>query len=193
MKLKQYIQIVQRWAWLLVLGLVLGGAGGYVASRLQDPVYQASTRALVVRAPQDRSTDPTYFTDQQLVQTYVELLNTQPVRDGASERLGYEVDEKQIKVKQTLNTQIIDLTIEDQDPRRAADIANILVEVLIEQNETLQAGRYASTEESLQAQIAEVEKQISSIQLELDQISTESLQDQLKEVEAQIKPLQEDR
>src|SRR3972149_338980 len=190
---KKYIHIVQRWAWLLVLGLVLGGAGGYVGSRLQDPVYQASTRALVIRAPQDRSTDPTYLSDQQLVQTYIQLLNTQPVRDGASARLGYEVGETQIKVKQTLDTQIIVVIIEDQDPRRAADIANVLVEVLIEQNETLQAGRYASTEESMQAQIAQVETQISSIQLELDQISTESLQDQLKEVEAQIKPLQEDR
>ena len=192
MELRQYIQIVQRWAWLLALGLVLGGVGGYVASRLQDPVYQASTRALVIRAPQERSSDLTYLSDQQLVQTYVQLLNTQPVRDGAAERLGYGVGKSQIKVQQTRDTQIIEVIIEDQDPRRAADIANVLVDVLIEQNETLQTGRYASTEESMQAQIAQVEKQISSIQLELDQISSESFQAQLKEVEAQIKPLQDE-
>jgi tyrosine-protein kinase len=191
MELKQFIHMVRRWAWLLALVPVLAAACGYGASRLQHPVYQASTRALVVRAPQDRSTDPTYFTDQQLVQTYLELLNTRPVRDGASARLGYEVDEKQIKVEQTRETQIIGVTVEDQDPHRAADIANVLVEVLIEQNETLQAGRYTSTEESMQAQIAEVEKQISAIQLELDQISTANFQDQVRDVEAQIKPLQD--
>ena len=190
MELKQYFYIVRRWAWLLVLGTVLAGTGGYMTSRLQNPVYQATTRALVVRAPQDRSTDPTYFTDQQLVQTYAELFNTRPVREGASARLGYEVDEKQIKVQQTRDTQIIDVTVEDQDPRRAANIANILVEVLIVQNETLQTGRFASTEESMEAQIAQVEKQISSLQLELDQISVANLQDQVKEVEAQIVPLQ---
>lgn len=192
MELKQYFHIVQRWTWLLVLGSVLAGMGGYLASRLQNRVYQASARVLVVRAPQDRSTDPIYLSDQQLVQTYVELLKTKPVREGTSERLGYEVKEKQIVVKQTLNTQIIDVTVEDEDARRTADIANGLVEVLLEQNETLQAGRYASTEESIQAQIGEVEKQISSLQVELDRISTANLQDQVKEVEAQIKPLQDE-
>ena len=107
MELKQYIQIVRRWAWLLLLGLILGGAGGYVGSRMQEPAYQASTRALVMRAPQERSSDLTYLSDQQLVQTYVQLLNTQPVRDGASSRLGYDVSKEQVRVQQTRDTQII--------------------------------------------------------------------------------------
>jgi len=190
MELKQYFQIVRHWAWLLILGLVLGGAGGYLASRLQEPVYQASTRALVLRPPQDKSSDLTYVSDQQLVQTYVQLLNTQPVFDGATERLGYTVGKSQVKVQQTGSTQIIVVTVEDGAPQRAADIANVLVEVLIEQNEKLQTGRYASTEASIQAQIAQVQDQISSLQLKVDQISTKNFEDQLQEVETQIKPLQ---
>jgi len=35
MELKQYFQIVRRWAWLLILGLILGATGGYVGSRMQ--------------------------------------------------------------------------------------------------------------------------------------------------------------
>ena len=192
MELKQYLQIVRRWAWLLLLGLLLGGAGGYVGSNMQQPVYQAATRALVMRAPQERSSDLTYLSDQQLVQTYLQLLNTQPVRDGASTRLGYEVQKEQVKVQQTRDTQVIEVIIEDPNPQRAADIANVLVEVLIEQNESLQAGRYASTEESIQAQVAQVESQINGLQLEVDKLSTQDFQDQLQEVEAQIKPLQEE-
>src|SRR5688500_3080931 len=122
MELKQYLRIVQRWAWLLILGLLLAGAAGYQARRMQQPVYEASTRALVMRAPQEKSSDLSYLSDQQLVQTYVQLLNTQPVRDGASERLGYMIDEKQIKVQQTRDTQIIEVILEDHDPQRAADI-----------------------------------------------------------------------
>ena len=192
MELKQYLRILQRWAWLMILGLLLGGGGGYQASRMQQPVYQAATRALVMRAPQQQSSELSYLSDQQLVQTYVQLLNTQPVRDGASERLGYPVDQDQIKVQQTRDTQIIQVVIEDQEPRRAADIANVLLEVLIEQNESLQAGRYASTEESIQAQIAQVEEQINSIQREVDRLSTQSFEDQVAQVEAQIQPLQEE-
>jgi capsular exopolysaccharide synthesis family protein len=192
MELKQYLRIIQHWAWLLILGLLLAGAAGYQVSRMQEPVYQASTRALVMRAPQERSSDLTYLSDQQLVQTYIQLLNTRPVRDGASERLGYEVKKSQVKVQQARDTQIIEVIIEDTDPQHAADIANILVEVLIEQNEALQTGRYTSTEESIQAQIAQVESQIDTLQRQVDKLSTQNFQDQLREVEAQIKPLQEE-
>ena len=190
MELKQYLRIVQRWAWLLILGLLLAGAAGYQFSRMQEPVYQAATRALVQRPPLEQSSDLTYYSDLQLVQTYIQLLSTQPVLDGASERLGFEVNAGQIKVQQNQDTQIIELTVEDHDPKRAADIANILLEVLIEQNETMQNGRYASTQESIQAQIEQVDSQISGLQREVDQISTKNFQDQLDEVQAQIEPLQ---
>jgi uncharacterized protein involved in exopolysaccharide biosynthesis len=48
MELKEYLRIVQRWLWLLLLGLALGGACGYAFSRYQQPAYQASTRAMVM-------------------------------------------------------------------------------------------------------------------------------------------------
>ncbi|MCK7500506.1 MAG: polysaccharide biosynthesis tyrosine autokinase [Comamonadaceae bacterium] len=183
---------MQRWTWFLILGLVLGGGGGYAFSLTQAPAYQASTRALVMRAPLEQSSDLTYYSDMQLVQTYVQLLTTQPVLEGTSQRLGYDVNKSQIKVKQNQDTQIIDVIVEDQDPQRAMDIANILIEVLIKHNNTLQAGRYITTEESIAAQIAQVESQINTIQSAVDQISTQSFQDQLAQVEAQIRPLQDE-
>ncbi len=192
MELKQYFLFFRRWIWLLILGLVLGGAVGYFGSKMQEPVYQASTRALVVRASQERSADLSYLGDQQLVQTYVELLNTQPVRNAAAQRLGYAIDKDQVKIQQVRDTQVLQVIVEDQSPQRAAEIANVLVDVLIEQNGALQAGHYEATEESLQAQIIQVEKQISTIQSQVDQISTQSFQEQLDEVQAQIQPLQDE-
>lgn len=184
--------MVRRWAWLLVLGLILGASAGYFGSTYQKPVYEASTQLLVIRAPQDRSSDLTYLSDQQQVQTYIQLLNTQPVRDNASARLGFKMEKEQVKIQQIRDTQIIEVTVEDHDPQHAADIANILVEVLIEQNETLQSSRYSSTEENIQAQVTQVEEQMNSIQLEVDKLTTKSFEDQLAEVQAQIAPLQEE-
>ena len=191
-ELKHYLQITGRWAWLLILGVVLGTAVGYDYAQRQAPVYQASTRAMVMRAPLEQSSDLAYYSDMQLVQTYVQLLTTQPVLDGAAERLGYKVSRDQIKVKQNQDTQIIELSVEDEDPRHTADIANVLLAVLIEQNNSLQAGRYLSTEESLKVQIDQVESQISNIQSDVNQISTQSFKDQLSETEAQIQPLQDE-
>jgi capsular exopolysaccharide synthesis family protein len=120
----------------------------------------------------------------------MQLLSTQPVLDGVSQRLGYEVQKSQIAVRQSQETQIINLTVEDTNPQRAAEIANALPQVLTEYNDNMQSGRYASTEESIRAQIAEVEAQINTLQTDVDQINTQSFQQQLAEVEAQIQPLQ---
>src|SRR5574341_1721177 len=112
MELKQYLALLRRWAWLLILGLVLGALGGFVGSLYQAPVYEASTRILATRAPQDKTSDLTYLTDQQLTQTYVQLLTTQPVLDAVSQQLGYEISPDLVHVKPITNTQIIQLTFE---------------------------------------------------------------------------------
>jgi polysaccharide biosynthesis transport protein len=192
MELKQYLSIVRRWAWLLALGLVLGAAGGYYFSGRQTPVYQASTRALVMRPPLEQSSDMTYYSDLQLVQTYIQLLTTQPVLDAASARLGYPVQKGQIKISQSGDTHVLVVTIEDPSPQHAADIANVLISVMIEQNELLQKSRFATTEESIQAQITQVESQINSLELQVDTLSSQSLQEQLAQVETQIAPLEQE-
>ncbi|HUI89672.1 MAG TPA: polysaccharide biosynthesis tyrosine autokinase [Anaerolineales bacterium] len=190
MELKQYLVLFRRWAWLLIGGLVLGCLSGYIWSLYQTPVYQASTRILITRAPQDKSSDITYITDQELTQTYVQLLTTQPVINAVSLKLGSIVDAQKIRVTPIVNTQIIQLTFEDNDPQRAAMVANTLVQVLIDQNEVLESGRYADTEASLQAQIKELQGQIDNLQSQIDSVSTQAVQDQLSEVQNQIASLQ---
>ena len=112
---------------------------------MQQPVYQASTRFMVMSAPQESSYYyDTYWRDQQLTQTYLELMTTQPVLDAAAEELGSNISAGQIQAKQVRDTPVIELSVEDGEPSRAADIANILVQALTEQNEHMQAGRYAS-------------------------------------------------
>lgn len=193
MELKQYLEMLRRWAWLLVLGLVLGAAVGFGVSRYQTPVYQASTRILVARAPQMQvgAADLTYLSDQQLAQTYIELLTTQPVLDAASKQLGVPINKDDISAQQSPNTQIIRLTVENTDPDHAAQIANQLVQVLIAQNDALQTGRYSATEDGLQAQVTQVQAQISTLQSQIDNVSTQAVQDQLTQVTSQITSLKD--
>jgi capsular exopolysaccharide synthesis family protein len=190
MEIKLYLTMARRWAWLLITGLVLGAMVGLVVSILQSPVYQASTRILVMRAPQEKTNDYTYLSDQQLVQTYIQLLTTQPVLQKTSETLGSAVKASQVTVDQIGDTQAIQVTVEDENPQRASDIANILVQVLISQNEIIQFGRYASTEQSIQAQITQIENQIHVMGTEIENISNETVVEQQKQVEAQIAALQ---
>lgn len=192
MEIKYYFSILKRWAWLLILGLILGAAGGYGGSLYQTPIFQTSTRVLVMSALRQSSSDTTYLYEYQLAQTYMQLLTTSPILEGTSARLGYDVHAGQIKTQQAQNTQIMVITVEDSDPQHAMDIANTLVTVLAEENDKMQTGRYIVMEESLEAQIAQVESQITGLQSQVEQISTQSVQDQLKEVETQMIPLQEE-
>ena len=191
MELKRYMEMLRRWVWLLIIGLVLGAAAGFVVSRYQTPIYQATTRILATHASSQNTTgDLTYLNDQQLAQTYIQLFNTQPVLDAASAQLGYRVDTKQLQAQQVGTTQVLQLTVEDPDPQHAAAIANTLVQSLIDQNENLQAGRYATTEQSLQQQVDQTQAQITALQSQVDQVSTQTVQDQISAIRAQIDPLQ---
>ena len=190
MELKQYLQIAQRWAWLLILGLVLGAGGGYLGTMYQTPVYQSSTKILVSRSPEQSSTDFAYLNDQQLAQTYIQLLTTQPVLSAVEETLGFPVKAEQVTAQLVSNTQLIKLSVEDTDADRAAQICNTLVKELISQNEELQTSRFTSSEESLQAQLSQVEAQIATLQSEIADISEEALLAQQEEVKAEINKLE---
>jgi succinoglycan biosynthesis transport protein ExoP len=192
MELKEYVRIIRRWAWLAILGLVLGGVGGYYFSRYQTPVYQASTRAMVMRPPQAGVSDYTYLSDQQLTQTYIQLLSTQSVIDASATELGYEFEKEQVSAQQIRDTQIIQVTVENENPAHAAKIANVLVKQLISQNESFQSSRFSATESSLHEQVQQMESQISGLQSVITQISSQNLKDQTVQLEAQIKPLQDE-
>jgi polysaccharide biosynthesis transport protein len=190
MELKKLLAVARRWAWLLVVGLVVGALGGLAGSLVTKPIYQATTKVLVTRAGQDTSSDVTYLSDQQLAQTYIQLLSSKSVLDSVSKSLGYEIETDQIKTQQIGTTQLLEITVEDQDPNRAAAIANTFVTVLIEKSDELQSGRYTTMEESLQAQKSQIESQISTIQSEIDSTSIQAVEDQKTWVKSQIASLQ---
>lgn len=192
MELMQYFQIVRRWAWLLILGLVVGALGGFLISRYQTPIYQSSVRLMISPAP-DQSTSGynDYYSSQQALQTYTQIINTQPIIDAISIKLGYGVGSGQISVSPVRDSQLLRITVSDNDPQRAADIANAIHGVLVAQNEQMQNSRYAESEQSLQTQLKQVENQINALQQNIDQASEKTLNDQRSQVENQLKDLQD--
>lgn len=201
MEIRLILALLRRWVWLLVLGAVIGAIIGYAFTRTQQPEYESSTRIMVIRAPESYSTDTylSYLGDQQLAKTYAELLLTRPVLDATSERLGYAVNVGQIRVDQPQNSQIVSIIVRDADRQRTSAIADTLVDVFIAYNEDLQVGRFAASEETLSAQLAQIEQQISDAEAEINLLSDsnqESRQEEigvtLTAVDEQIRTLQQE-
>lgn len=184
---KRLFAILQRWSWLLIVTTLLCAVTAYVYSCQQTPVYEATTNILVTRNSQQSIGDLSQTLNlTQLVETYVRMLSLDEFLGIVSQRLGYKVEKENVDVTALPNTQVIQLQVEDQDPTRAALIADTMVAVLDEQNETLQAGRYAEAEQSLEIQIKESEARIADVQAKLDEAKTGALVRQINEAQANI-------
>lgn len=183
-----------RWAWLLVLGLVLGAGAGYGGSQLQTPVYLASTKVMITRSGQEQPLDVTaYLYGNQLGLTYLQLLQTSAVLSAAQERLGVDLTAANIDSQAIRDTSILEIKVEHTSPQLAAAIANTLVEVLIEQNENIQSGRYVMMEESLLVQKAQLEKEIASLQSQIEQAADRTLSEQEAWLVEQIASLEQEQ
>lgn len=192
MEIKNYISIALQWAWLLILGLLLGAAGAYTFSYYEIPAYRASTRVQVISAPKGSGSDLSYISDQQLSQTYVQTIKTRPILQLVGQELGYEVQANKIGVSALSNTQLIDISVEDSDPQRAADIANTLVAVFAKLNSEKQALRYADSESSLKSQIAQIEAQITALQAQTSAEGSAKFQDNLTRTKTEMQRLQDE-
>ncbi|HTP02644.1 MAG TPA: GNVR domain-containing protein [Anaerolineales bacterium] len=185
MELKEFAQLMWRGARFLALGLILGVMLGLAAAVIQAPDYEAVTRVLISRPRQQTSVDLLPLSEDQLVSTNALMVKTKPVLDDASYELGAKINPDNIVVTVIPNTLIIQIKVQDQDPKQAAAIANTLVKILIQQNDDIMASRFAASETALTGQIDQVQKQIDSLQSQYTQLNDASIQEQLKLVNQQ--------
>jgi capsular exopolysaccharide synthesis family protein len=129
-ELRDYLRILRK-NWILIVALTLLGAGvATTYSLLQTPLYESTSR--VMFSSQAGSTiaeqqqGNTYT--QARMASYVELTTTPRVLDPVIDELGLDDSARtlaeRLSVANSLNTTIISVTATDEDPARAADIAN---------------------------------------------------------------------
>ena len=90
--IKRFVDSLRRGIFWIILGLTLGIGAAFLASKLQTPIYAASTQVMAARSnTQSPVTDITQqLSSQQVAQTYVELLLQDWVRDNVAARVGGE-------------------------------------------------------------------------------------------------------
>ncbi|GAC1388740.1 MAG: polysaccharide biosynthesis tyrosine autokinase [Ktedonobacteraceae bacterium] len=123
--LNRYTLIAKRWAWIVLLGVVICGSTTYVITKLMHPVYQA-TALLVLTTTASQSTYDNTTAVLEALPTYAQFISNaeilQPV--ASQHHLTAKQLSAMITVKPQSNTQIIELDVESNDPRLAAQLAN---------------------------------------------------------------------
>jgi succinoglycan biosynthesis transport protein ExoP len=186
MEIKYLIRLLRRNVLYIILGLVLGAGVGIIITKTQTPVYEAATKVFVSRTRQQSNSELLSLTDEQLLAINVQLAKSQLVLNKVAGQMGSKVKADNIEILTIPNSLIIQIKVLDNDPQRAATVANLLVETLIKQNESLLSGWYTDFETAITEQIVEVQKQIDGLQTQISKTSDTSTQEQLAQVNQQI-------
>lgn len=121
----QLRKILLRWAPPILLLVIVGAAVAWLLTRHETPQYQATARVLVLGQVQASALS---LTPDEIIATDAALM-TQPARLSeviADLHLTMSVDQLagEISVAQDGKTELINVTVSDSDPTRAAQIAN---------------------------------------------------------------------
>ena len=136
MELRDYIRILQK-SWVLIVLLTLAAVGvASAVSIVQTPKYSATAKVFVSTQGGGTTSElqqGASFTVQR-VKTYSDLVNTPIVLKSVIDELNLKtpVDElsKQITASAPLDTSLLDITVTEDDPQLAADIANAVSQSL---------------------------------------------------------------
>ena len=176
MEIKQYIALIWHWAWLIILGALLAGATAFFVNRQTTPVYSASSRLLIDEAPGTNSGNEysQVLMEQRLALTYVELMTTRPILEKTVEVLDLPFNSNvlsgMIAVSAPQDTQIINVSVQDTDPERAAAIANTLGDVFIAENQARESLRYAEPIQNWETRIKELGDELETLEVQIKEL-----------------------
>ncbi|MDW8103023.1 MAG: polysaccharide biosynthesis tyrosine autokinase [Anaerolineae bacterium] len=170
--LRQYLRVLRRWLWLIALCTIIAAAAAYLVSvKVIKPVYRAQVSLMV--EPRASSSGVLQYQDvlagERIARTYAEILKSRPVLENVLIRLGFppDIPENELPFKPSVqavrDTQLIRVSVESLDPKLAADAANTLAQVFVEERAKSQAERFNTLKASLEAQLAKIEEDITRI------------------------------
>ena len=129
MEITGLVGTLRRWWGTLVVAGIVAALGAWVLASRAPETFQASTRLVV--GPLAGNTD-TVRAAGTLARTDAEVAKSQSLLDDAARSLGLPPDEVDAEVDASANevTRLLIISVRDEDPARAADLANALATAL---------------------------------------------------------------
>lgn len=141
--LKQLFNIFWSKKTQIILIILIFMTIGFIYTiQFTKPMYSSSTTLVLTTSGDDKSnTNSTITTtditiNSKLVSTYSELVKSKNILREVNLNLGIEIDENSLRdnivVKSVSNTELIEITVENENPDNAAQIANEIARVFTE-------------------------------------------------------------
>jgi non-specific protein-tyrosine kinase len=191
MELRQYLSVLRKWFWLMIVCSLLAGGLAFAFSRNSTPVYQASATLMVNQAsnPATAAAYSDILTSERLARTYASLLVSRPVLEETARRLGVDVGALQgtISVTPVRETQLLEIRVQGPNPDLVAQVANELPQVFIDRNRELQLGRVSESKANLERELSNIEADLARTQTVLNTTTDDAQRSRLETSLAQYR------
>ncbi|MFA8438388.1 YveK family protein [Pueribacillus sp. YX66] len=134
--LKEIVDVLKkRMKMILLITVIAAAISGVVSFFVLTPIYQSSTQLLVNQSQSDQQyVDVNQVrTNVELINTYNEIIKSPFILDKVIDELSLEQTHAelngQVNVTSAQNSQVIEVTVEDPNPSKAAEIANGIASV----------------------------------------------------------------
>jgi capsular polysaccharide biosynthesis protein len=124
----------KRLRLIALIAAIAVAVSGIISYFILTPVYQASTQMLVNQKSSEQPVlDPNQIrTNVEMINTYKQIIQSPAILDIVVEELNLQQSTDTLKSKITVsseqNSQVFNLTVEDEDPAQAVKLANAISE-----------------------------------------------------------------
>jgi succinoglycan biosynthesis transport protein ExoP len=169
MEIRDYLDVLQRRKWVLILSVFVVVAIAAAGSLLMPPVYTA-TATLRVAAAADKTMDYSdYQYADRLINTYARIITSNPVLEEVMRKFGLSKP-PEVKAEAIADTELISISVENVSPTLARDIANTLADALVARSRGLYTGDSKSATEILGEQLNQLQDELEQTRAEYEKI-----------------------
>ena len=171
MEIAEYIALLRRWLWLMVLGALVAGSAAYFWNQSQEPVYRATAILLITEGTANDRTS--IQLSEELAQSYIKRLTNYEMLQQVITNLGADLSPEslggRVMVTRINDSQLISLSVELTDPALAAALANEIPAVFAARNMTQQLARFADSKTNLAGELTRIQEELTTAEAALTQ------------------------
>jgi len=161
LRLGDYLQVLRRRKGTIALTILLLTVPTVVLSILQTPLYAGRAQILLLPRSSETLFDPSSGVrndPSREVQNEIRILKSQPVRAAVRAQLG---SAPKVSAAPDGQTDIIQVTAKDEDPRRAANLANAYSTAYIEYRRKQSVDDVLAASQQVQSKISDLQTQVA--------------------------------
>jgi non-specific protein-tyrosine kinase len=177
MELRQYINVLAKWWWLILASVLIASLASFVSTLATPKTYQSRTTLMVGQALQNPNPNQSDFsTGQALAQSYADLVKREPILRGTLDALGLNWDwmtlQGMITSRVVPGTQLLEIVVLDTDPQRAKYVADEIVHQLILQSPAGTDVKSEADRQFILQQVEDLKANITKGQLDVQQLDS---------------------